>query len=61
MLLGMFLFHEPVNAMVIDVYLVSLIFMAANLTLTLVRDIAVLCYRDHVPVCSYAAGGAVYR
>jgi ABC-2 type transport system permease protein len=36
MLLGMFLFHVPVNGMVIDVYLVSLIFIAANLTLGLV-------------------------
>jgi ABC-2 type transport system permease protein len=36
MLLGMFLFHVPVNGSVIDVYLVSLIFIAANLTLGLV-------------------------
>jgi ABC-2 type transport system permease protein len=36
MLLGMFLFHVPVNGLVIDVYLVSLIFIAANLTLGLV-------------------------
>jgi ABC-2 type transport system permease protein len=36
MLLGMFMFHVPVNGRVIDVYLVSLVFIAANLTLGLV-------------------------
>jgi len=36
MLLGMFLFHVPVNGMVIDVYLVALVFIAANLSLGLV-------------------------
>lgn len=36
MLLGMFLFHVPVNGQVLDVYLVSLVFIAANLSLGLV-------------------------
>lgn len=36
MLLGIFLFHVPVNGHVIDVYLISLIFIAANLSLGLV-------------------------
>jgi len=36
MMLGIFLFHVPVNGLVIDVYLVSLIFIAANLSLGLV-------------------------
>jgi ABC-2 type transport system permease protein len=36
MLLGMFLFHVPVNGRVLDVYLVALIFIAANLSLGLV-------------------------
>lgn len=36
MLLGMYLFHVPVNGRVLDVYLVALIFIAANLSLGLV-------------------------
>jgi len=36
MLLGMFLFHVPVNGSVFDVYLISLLFIAANLSLGLV-------------------------
>jgi ABC-2 type transport system permease protein len=36
MILGMFLFHVPVNGRVIDVYLVALVFIAANLSLGLV-------------------------
>ncbi len=36
MLLGMFLFHVPVVGQVLDVYLVALIFIAANLSLGLV-------------------------
>ncbi len=36
MLLGMFLFHVPVNGRVLDVYLASGIFIAANLSLGLV-------------------------
>jgi ABC-2 type transport system permease protein len=35
MLLGMLLFHVPVNGLVIDVYLAALVFIAANLTLGL--------------------------
>jgi len=36
LLLGMFLFHVPVTGQVLDVYLVSIIFIAANLSLGLV-------------------------
>lgn len=36
MLFGMLLFHVPVNGSVVDVYLVALIFIAANLSLGLV-------------------------
>jgi len=36
MLLGTFLFHVPINGLIIDVYLVALIFIAANLSLGLV-------------------------
>jgi len=36
MLLGMLLFHVPVNGRIVDVYLIALIFIAANLSLGLV-------------------------
>ncbi|MGB5604896.1 MAG: ABC transporter permease, partial [Gammaproteobacteria bacterium] len=36
MALGLWLFHVPVNGLLVDVYLASLIFIAANLTLGLV-------------------------